>query len=138
VTKTFLIAWIALFVLWMGGSFVVHGVLLSPDYMKVQQLFRAPADSEQYFPWMLLAHVLLAGAFSWIYGRGQTPGKPWLGQGLRYGVAIALLAIVPTYMIYYAVQPMPGLLVVKQTLYDGVLMLVLGVAVAFIYRNAPR
>jgi hypothetical protein len=33
---------------------------------------------------------------------------------------------------------MPGLLVVKQTLYDGVLMLVLGLAVAFIYRNAPR
>jgi hypothetical protein len=136
--KTFVIAWIALFVLWMGGSFVVHGVLLSPDYMKVQQLFRTPADSEQYFPWMLFAHVLLAGAFSWIYGRGHTPGEPWLGQGLRYGVAIALLAIVPTYMIYYAVQPMPGLLVVKQTLYDGVLMLVLGLAVAFIYRNAPR
>jgi hypothetical protein len=87
---------------------------------------------------MLFAHVLLAGAFSWIYGRGHTPGEPWLGQGLRYGVAIALLAIVPTYMIYYAVQPMPGLLVVKQTLYDGVLMLVLGLAVAFIYRNAPR
>jgi len=136
--KTFVIAWIVLFVLWMAGSFVVHGVLLHDDYMKVQQLFRTPADSQQYFPWMLFAHVLLAGTFAWIYARGQEAGKPWLGQGLRYGAAIALLTIVPTYLIYYAVQPMPGLQVAKQIIFDGVLMLVLGVAVAFLYRQTAR
>jgi len=27
--KTFVIAWIVLFVLWMAGSFVVHAVLLN-------------------------------------------------------------------------------------------------------------
>ncbi len=133
--KTFVIAWIVLFVLWMAGSFVVHGALLHDDYMKVQQLFRTPADSQQYFPWMLFAHVLLAGAFAWIYARGQETGKAWLGQGLRYGVAVALLTIVPNYLIYYAVQPMPGLQVAKQIIFDGVLMLILGTAVAFMYRN---
>jgi len=136
--KTFVIAWIVLFVLWMAGSFVVHGVLLHDDYMKVPQLFRSETDSQQYFPWMLLAHVLLAGAFAWIYARGQEAGKPWLGQGLRYGVAVALLTIVPTYLIYYAVQPMPGLQVAKQIAFDGILLLVLGAAVAFIYRHSAR
>jgi len=106
--------------------------------MKLQNLFRAPADSEKYFPWMLLAHVLLAGAFAWIYSRGREAGKPWLGQGLRYGVAVALLTVVPTYLIYYAVQPMPAMLVIKQMIFDGVLILLLGAAVAFLYRNAPR
>ena len=136
--KTFVIAWIVLFVLWMAGSFVVHEVLLHDDYMKVQQLFRTPADSQPYFPWMLLAHVLLAGAFAWIYARGQEAGKAWLGQGLRYGIAVALLSIVPTYLIYYAVQPLPGLLVAKQIVFDGMLMLVLGAAVAYMYRNSKR
>jgi hypothetical protein len=55
---------------------------------------------------------------------------------LRFGVAIALLAVVPMYMIYYVVQPMPGDTVIKQIVFDGILTLVLGLVVAFIYR--PR
>jgi len=134
--KTFVIAWIVLFVLWMAGSFVVHGLLLGPDYAKLQHMFRSEADSQAYFPIMLLAHVLLAGAFAWIYARGQEAGRAWLGQGLRYGVAVALLTVVPTYLIYLAVQPMPVAVVVKQIVGDGVVLLVLGAAVAYLYRNA--
>ena len=134
--KTFVIAWIVLFVLWMAGSFAVHGVLLGPDYAKLQTLFRSPEDSQNYMPVMLLAHVLLSGAFAWIYARGLEPRRAWLGQGLRYGFAIALLTIVPTYLIYLAVQPMPVAVVIKQIVGDGVLLLVLGAAVAFLYRNA--
>ena len=83
---------------------------------------------------MLLAHVLLAGAFAWIYARGREPGKPWIGQGLRYGIAVALLTVIPTYTIYFVVQPMPGMLAIKQMLGDGVLLLLLGLLVAWLYR----
>jgi hypothetical protein len=41
----------------------------------------------------------LSGAFVWICARG-VEAKPWLAQGVRFGVAVALLTIVPTYMIY--------------------------------------
>jgi hypothetical protein len=98
-------------------------------------MFRPEADAQQYLPFMLAAHVIVAGAFTWIYARGAE-AKPWLGQGLRFGLVVALLTIVPTYMIYYAVQPMPGMLVIKQIVFDGALLLVLGVVVAFVYRDA--
>lgn len=136
--KTFVIAWIVLFVLWMAGSFVVHGVLLGADYAQLQHMFRSEADSQGYFPIMLFAHVLLAGALAWIYARGHETGRPWLGQGVRYGIAIALLTVVPTYLIYLAVQPMPVAVVVKQIVGDGVVLIALGVVTAFLYRNAPR
>ncbi len=132
--KKFFIAWIAIFIAWMVGSFVVHGVLLGADYANLKQMFRNEADSQAYFPFMLLAHVIMAGAFVWIYARGAE-AKPWLAQGLRFGAAIALLAVVATYMIYYAVQPMPGALVIKQIIFDSVLMLLLGSLVAFLYRS---
>lgn len=132
--KKFLIAWLSVFVVWMFGSFIVHGVLLHDDYAKLPSMFRSETDSQQYFPFMILAHVIMAGAFAWVYSRG-IEAKPWLGQGIRFGVVIALLAVVPTYMIYYAVQPMPGMLVVKQTVFDGVLLLILGADVAFFCRN---
>jgi hypothetical protein len=83
---------------------------------------------------MIFAHVLLSGAFAWIYSRG-VEAKPWLGQGIRFGIVISLLTIVPTYIIYYVVQPMPVDLVIKQIAFDGIWMILLGVVVAFVYRN---
>jgi hypothetical protein len=132
--KKLLIAWIVLFVAWLIGSFVVHGVLLRSDYMQLTNLFRAEGDQQKYFPLMLLAHVILSGAFVWIYARG-VEAKPWLAQGVRFGVAVALLTIVPTYMIYFVVQPMPGEVVIKQIVFDGVLMVILGTIVAWLYRD---
>lgn len=132
--KKFFIAWIVIFIAWMAGSFLVHGVLLKADYMQVAKLFRTEAESGAFFPFMLLAHVIMAGAFVWIYARGRE-AKPWLAQGVRFGVAIALLGVVSTYLIYYAVQPMPGVMVAKQIVFDGTLVIVLGIIVAWFYRD---
>ena len=60
--KKFIIAWIVLFVAWLLGSFVVHGVVLRSDYMQLTNLFRAEGDEQKYFPLMILAHVILSGA----------------------------------------------------------------------------
>ena len=124
--KKFFIAWAVIFVVWMVGSYVVHGVLLYAEYSQLPNLFRPEAEAQEKFPLMILAHIILAGAFVWIYARG-VEAKPWLAQGLRFGVAIALLGIVPTYIIYYVVQPIPGSMAVKQVIFDGILLLVLGV-----------
>src|SRR5580700_642774 len=133
--KKFVISWTVLFVAWFMGSFVVHGVLLRSDYMQLSRLFRTEGDQQKYFPLMILAHLILSGAFVWIYARG-VEAKPWLAQGVRFGVAVALLTTVPTYMIYFVVQPMPEGLVIKQIVFDGVLMIILGTIVAWLYRNA--
>src|ERR1022692_3874080 len=135
--KKFFVAWIVIFIVWMAGSFVVHGVLLHDDYAKSSGLFRTDADSQAFCPWMILAHVMLSGALVWIYSRGAE-ALPWVPQGLRFGLAIALLTVIPTHIIYYVVQPMPGMTVVKQIIFDGILTLILGVVVAFMYRSPAR
>ncbi len=128
--KQFFIGWLVVFIAWMGGSFLVHGVLIYDEYASLPQLFRPEEASQEYFHFMLLAHIIAAGAFVWIYMRGVKQSE-WLPQGLRYGIAIALLTAIPTYMIYYVVQPLPGMLVVKQMLFDGALVVMLGIVVAF-------
>ena len=120
-----------IFVVWMVGSFIVHGLLLHDDYTKLPNLFRPEADGQKYFPLMILAHIIMAGALAWVYSRG-VEAKPWLAQGIRFGFVIALLTVIPTYLIYYVVQPMPGMLVVKQLLFSTAQMLLLGVLVAFL------
>ena len=134
--KKFLISWVVIFVAWMACSFVVHGLLLGADYASaVPNLMRPEAEQQAMFHWMLIAKIISAGAFVWIYDRGNEM-KPWVQQGIRFGVAVALLAIVPVYLIYYAVQPTSGMLVVKQIIFDGALMVILGVIVAFL--NKPQ
>jgi hypothetical protein len=114
---------------------VVHGVILGDDYMATG-LMRPEAEASKLMHLMILAHVLMAGAFTWIYARG-VENKPWLGQGLRFGLAVAVL-FVPIYIIYYVVQPTPGALAAKQIVLDGILTLILGAAVAFLYRGQGR
>lgn len=133
--KKFLIAWIVVFVVWMAGSFLVHGLLLKDGYAALPNLFRSEAETEGLFPLMLLAHVIMAGAFVWIYQRGVEAG-PWLGQGLRFGAAVALLSPISMYLIYYVVQPMPVSLVTGQIVYETVLVLILGIVAAFM-NKAP-
>jgi hypothetical protein len=134
--KKFFIAWLVMFVLYIAGGILVHGMLLHGDYLATG-LMRPEAEQQSLMTWMILAHVLLAGAFTWIYARG-VEAKPWLGQGLRFGLAVALLAVVPIYMIYYVVQPTPGELVVKQIVFDTIMTLILGAVVAFLYRGQGR
>jgi len=86
---------------------------------------------------MILAHVILSGALVWIYARGAE-AKPWVAQGVRFGIAVALLTAVPTYMIYFVVQPMPADMVLKQIIYDSALIIILGMIVAWVYRGAAK
>ena len=129
----FALSVVILFVVSMGLGFVVHGLLLGPEYAKLPTLFRPEADAQKYLPVMLLAHVFIAIGFTWIYRMGRED-KPWLGQGLRFGLAVAVLTTIPTYLIYLAVQPMPEALVLKQIAFDVAAMLVMGVVVALVNR----
>lgn len=131
----FLISVVALFVASMILGIVVHGVLLGADYQKlIPNLFRTEQDGQAHFSWMLIAHVLIAVGFTWVYRAGRD-SRPWLGQGVRFGLAIAVLATIPGYLIYYAVQPMPPDLVVKQVVFDTIAMVVMGIVAAFVNRD---
>ena len=130
----FLTSWAAAFVAWMGLSFAVHGAWLAPMYAAQGALYRPEADQMQYLPYMLGAHVLMAGAFVWIYQRGVSSAE-WMGQGIRYGIAMGLVAT-PMYLIYYAVQPMPRRLVAYQIIGDGVTLVIVAMVTAFL-NKAP-
>ena len=133
--KKFLVAWLVMFVLYMAGGFIIHGTLLHDEYTATG-LMRPEAEAQAMMHLMVLAHVLMAGAFTWIYARG-VENKPWLGQGLRFGLAVAVL-FAPIYMIYYVVQPTPGVLAAKQIVLDTIMTLILGAVVAFLYRGQGR
>jgi hypothetical protein len=131
--KQFLISVVVMFVLLMLFGFVVHGVLLHDAYQGTG-LFRTDEDSMGYFQYMIIAHLIMAIGFTWVYRQGREAGKPFVGQGVRFGAAIAVLMTIPTYLIYYAVQPLPSTLVWEQIGLDTAGMILMGIAVAWLNR----
>lgn len=128
--KKFFISTLLVFVATMACGFLVHGVLLYDYYAALPNLFRPEADAQQYFPIMLLAHVIMSASLVWIYRQGKS-AKPFLTQGLRFGFGMGMFGAVSIYMIFYAVQPMPADLAVKQALFDTLSLMGSGVVLAW-------
>jgi uncharacterized membrane protein YGL010W len=131
--RKFAISVVVLFVVLWAISFVVHGVLLNADYAQLPNLMRPMSEFARLWPFMALAFFSTALAFTWIYSKGKE-NKPWLAQGVRFGIAVALLAAIPMYLIYYVVMPFPFGLVIKQIVFDTIGMVIAGVVVAWLYR----
>ncbi|HZN04580.1 MAG TPA: DUF1761 family protein [Candidatus Polarisedimenticolia bacterium] len=131
--KTRIVSVVVVFVVAMLLGFVVHGVLLANDYAQLTSVMRPPDEAQQTFPWMILAHLLIAVGYTWIYVRGKEP-KPWLGQGVRFGLAVAVLSVIPMYLIYHAVAQFPLSLALKQIVFDTIGCIVLGIVVARVNR----
>jgi len=124
---------VVMFVMALVLSFLVHGVLLNGDYTHLQIWMRPQADAQSLVAYIIVAQALFGAAFAWIYVQGRED-KPWLAQGVRYGIAIAALAIAPTYLIYHVVTPVPLVVAIKQIVYDTIRVLLMGVVVAWINR----
>jgi hypothetical protein len=127
-----IISAVAMFFMAWALSFLVHGFLLGADY-SVTAGMRPPAEAQKLIPYMVLAQALFGIAFAWVYVQGKED-KPWLAQGVRYGIAIAFLTVIPMYLIYHVVTPVPLALAMKQIVYDTIRVVLMGVTLAWINR----
>ncbi len=125
-----------MFVLTFVLSWGVHGGLLHGDYMQMlgSGAMRKPEDTHTLMHWMILAHAVFAVGFTWVYLQGIAD-RPWLAQGIRYGIAVACLAIVPVYLIYHVVTPVPLFVAFKQIVFDSVRVVLMGIVVAWLNRS---
>ena len=131
--KKCIISAVVMFIMAWALSFVVHGLLLGGDYA-VTPGMRPPAEAQKIIYWLILAQALFGAAFAWIYVQGKED-KPWLAQGIRFGIAIAFLTVIPTYLIYHVVTPVPLALALKQIVYDTIRVVLMGIVLAWINRE---
>jgi hypothetical protein len=131
----FVLAGIAGFLISFIGGFLFHGLLLYNDYHALGSIMRADADAQGYIPFMLVSHLIKGFAFAWIYTKGLSAGAPALMQGLKFGIATVFLITIPLYLVYYSVEPLPGMLVMKQILFDGITMILMGIVVSMIIKS---
>ena len=133
--KRYFSAVAAVFIVGMGMGFLIHAKLLEADYLSLGPLNRSPQDAQAHFPYLVLGAVFSTLAFVWLYAKG-VEDKPWIGQGLRFGLVTWLFGPVSVFLTYYAVQPLPASLVCKQIGFEFIDLLLLGIVVACVYRKS--
>ena len=131
-TRKCIISAVVMFVMAWGLSFVVHGLLLGPDYYATQGM-RPPEEAQKIIYWLILAQAIFGVAFAWVYMQGKSD-RPWVAQGVRFGIAMACLTVIPTYLIYHVVTPIAFIVAIKQIALDTIRLLLMGVVLAWINR----
>ncbi|MEN9865891.1 MAG: hypothetical protein RL748_1481 [Pseudomonadota bacterium] len=132
--RKFWISLVAVFIVNMLLSFIEHGILLKDDYAALPFLMRSEQESQAFFGWMLLGQFMICTAFVWVYQHGLED-KPWLPQGLHFGLVGAAFSTIPHHLIYHAVAKFPTDLMIKQVVLDIPVMLCMGVVVAWVHRH---
>jgi hypothetical protein len=112
-------------------GFLIHAILLKPDYLPIAGYYRPMGQEKMLF--ISLAYLSFAIGSVWVYAKG-VEDKSWLEQGIRFGIAMWLVLAVPSFLIAYAVQPVPGMLVLKQVVFEGADKILLGILTAALYR----
>jgi len=84
-----------------------------------------------------VAHLSFISALVWIYAHARLEGSPTL-QGLKLGVVGWAIGQVPLWLRWYAEQPWPDELIVKQLGLEFLSSVLLGLTVAFVGGQSHR
>lgn len=101
-TKRYVIATIAVYVLWAVLDFIIHGNILSPTYEATAELWR-PME-EMKMPLMQLVTLVGAACFVLIFGM---TGNRSVGSGIKYGALYGIAAGFAMGFGSYSYMPLP-------------------------------
>jgi hypothetical protein len=134
--KKLLLAVIAAYIVLMGTNYLVHSVWLMPDYNAIPLSHRDIDGIMHRFWAMAVGQFFFAALFAYIYSRG-VEHKPWLVQGIRYGILMTFFTVIPMSLSEYDTYIVPYTLAIKWMFAGGVQLILLGIIVAGIYKEGP-
>lgn len=98
---------VVLCVLFLVMDYVLHGILLKGLYAETAFLWRAP-EALQRLQWIIwVVDAAMAILIVCLFIRGWEAEKPWLEQGLRFGLALGLVFSLPMGLSMYAILRIP-------------------------------
>ena len=127
--KRFVLATLAVFVVYEAIDLLVHMVILGKTY-QAMRIWRP--DMEQKMWIIYLAVLIFSAVFVYVYSKGYE-GKGLI-EGLRFGVITWALIKLPGILSQYVIYPVPYKLALKWLGFALIQMAVIGIIVSLIYK----
>lgn len=129
------LAAIAAWVLYLGVSFVVHGVLLKDTYLQYVGVMRSEAQANAILPIGFCFALVGFFAFAYAYAKGYEGGDG-VQEGLRFGVLVGILLCAFGSIWDYMMWPISAGLLTAWLVDFIVEFAIYGMVVGLIYRPA--
>ena len=135
-TKRRIAAVVAVFLTAQVFAILIHGFILARDYAPFYGRLLRPVSDNPGWPIFMLpaSHLAMSVAFVALLERTLREG-PVLPQAIRFGVLAYLLGPVPMYLLWFAEQPWPSSLLVKQLPLELITFLTLGAVAGSIVKR---
>jgi hypothetical protein len=134
--KRFILALLAFFAAYIFiflWGWLLNGVVLKDVYAETPNLWRTQSEMMSLFHWIIIGQALIVFSFVMIYTSGIAGGG--VAAGIRLGVLLEIAAI-GMRMGFYAVQPIPGKLILYGSMSGLIEMIIVGAMVGAIYKPA--
>ena len=125
-----IVTWVFIFVYEM----IFHGVIMKGPYQQIANLMRPEEAMMALFFWMILAQLIMAFGFCYVFIKGYE--NRGIAEGFRYGLIIWVAFGISSLLIEYVVYPIPARFIVIWAIGYFVELVVSGLIIAAIYR--PR
>jgi hypothetical protein len=132
--KRFIIAFIAAYIFLFVWGWLLNGVVLKDVYAETPNLWRSQSEMMSLFHWIIIGQALVVFAFVTIYASGFAGGG--VIAGIRLGILLEIAAI-GMRLGFYAVQPIPGKLILFGSVGGLIEMIIVGAMVGAIYKPTP-
>jgi hypothetical protein len=129
--KRFILAFIAAYIFLFVWGWLFNGVLLKDVYAETPNLWRSQSEMASLFHWIIVGQALIVFSFVMIYASGFAGGG--IIAGIRLGLLLEIAAI-GMRLGFYAVQPIPGKLIVYGSIGGLIEMVIVGAMVGAIYK----
>lgn len=127
--KKLVLAIVAAYIVLMLTNYLIHSVWLASDYAAIPASHRSTEGIMHHFWIMAIGQFFFAAMFAYIYTRGRER-KPWLVQGVRYGIVMAFMTVIPYSLSEYVVYIVPHELAIKWMVAGLIQLIILGALVA--------
>lgn len=133
--KRFIIAFIAAYIFLFVWGWLFNGVLLKDVYAETPNLWRSQSEMASLFHWIIIGQALIVFSFVMIYVSGFAGGG--IMAGIRLGLLLEIAGI-GMRLGFYAVQPIPGKLILYGSIGGIIEMILVGAMVGAICKPATR
>lgn len=133
-TKRIVLATLAAFVVSQVLAGYIHGFILDADYGPYYGTLLRSGDEAWQFIFLPVAHLSFIIGLMWVYTHAPMKGSA-ARQGVFLGILAWMMGQVPVWLIWYAEQPWPDSLIVKQLGLELISSMLIGLTITF---TAPQ
>lgn len=132
-TKRFILAGLAVFIVWEILTYVIHTLIMGGLYEASSHLWRQDMAQKMWI--MTVTAFVFSFLFVYIFTKGYE--NRGIGEGFRFGLLIGVFYTLPHIFDQFVIYPVDFLMAIQWFIFGIIEFIIIGMVAAVVYRPKP-